>query len=205
MTNILSILEKVNGGGRGVYGDWEKLGGFRGKRDFLLRSAECGVRNLGGYLFVAGFCGLAAGHRPAVRGRVDTGLEKPVDPQTGKSALRERGFGGSLVGFEVGSAAGRRAVGQGQLGNIEDNVDAQGGTSGAKMTRCYSLVPRMHGRALRGPASEVLADGHSCGRPSLGRETAQRARLCVEEDARMGTASRKRRPTGEGKSALKCN
>jgi len=48
MTNRLSLLGKVNGGGRGVYGNPGELGGFRAKGDFRLRSAECGVRNLGG-------------------------------------------------------------------------------------------------------------------------------------------------------------
>ena len=59
MTNILSILGKVNGGGRGVYGDWEKWGGFRAKGGFRMRSADppsrgtlwrtsCGVRIGGG-------------------------------------------------------------------------------------------------------------------------------------------------------------
>ena len=121
----------------------------------------------------------------------NTGLENPVDPQTGKSALRERGLDGSLVG--VGWAAGCRGLYQRTMGIIGDNVDAQGGTRGAEMTRCYWLVLRMHGWALPGPASEVLADSQACGRPRLGRETAQRARLCAEEDARMGTALRQRR------------
>jgi len=35
----------------------------------------------------------------------DTGLESPVDPQTGKSALRGRGLGGACVAFEFVSAA----------------------------------------------------------------------------------------------------
>ena len=47
MTNRLSLLGKVNGGRRGVYGNCGELGGFRAKGGFRLRSAECGVRNWG--------------------------------------------------------------------------------------------------------------------------------------------------------------
>ena len=50
MTNILSILGETNGDGGRVYGNLEKLGGFRGKGGFRMRSAECEVRNLGGDL-----------------------------------------------------------------------------------------------------------------------------------------------------------
>jgi hypothetical protein len=73
MTNSLSLLGKVNGGGRGVYGDSEKLGGFCGKGDFLLRIADCRLRIWGGesYVSVASFCGRAAAHRALVRRRAD--------------------------------------------------------------------------------------------------------------------------------------
>jgi hypothetical protein len=180
MTNRLSILGKVNVDGGRVYGDFEKLGEFCGKERFQLAIVDCGLRILGGerYVRVAGFCGLAAGHRPAVRGKVDTGLENPVDPQTGKSALREWGLGGSRVEFKIVSAAAHRAALRGTRGNIEDKVDAHGGTSGAKMARCYRLVRRMHGWALPGPASEVLADGQDRGgrRPSGRVSTWRRTR-----------------------------
>ena len=50
MTNRLSLLGKVNGGGRGVCGISGEWGGFRAKGDFRARNAECGVRNLEGAL-----------------------------------------------------------------------------------------------------------------------------------------------------------
>jgi len=48
MTNILSILGEVNGGRRGVHRNYGELGGFRAKGDFRLRSADFGLRILGG-------------------------------------------------------------------------------------------------------------------------------------------------------------
>jgi hypothetical protein len=42
MTNRLSILGEVNGDGDCVYGDSEKLGGFRAKMDFRLRISDFG-------------------------------------------------------------------------------------------------------------------------------------------------------------------
>jgi hypothetical protein len=48
MTNILSILGEVNGGGGRVYGDGGELGGFRAKKHFQLRIVDSGLRILEG-------------------------------------------------------------------------------------------------------------------------------------------------------------
>jgi hypothetical protein len=78
MTNRLSLLGKVNGGGRGGYGNCGESGGF------LLKMRKTPNIQVEG---------------------MDTGLENPVDPQSGKTALHGRGLGGACVACEHVSAA----------------------------------------------------------------------------------------------------
>jgi hypothetical protein len=160
MTNRLSILGRVNGGGRGVYGDFEKLGGFRLNLRFTLRRREdamadklCDLR-VGGFGREALVCECAAadpataGHSRAPKEGTETAQRARLYAEVGNGG---KGFS-ILLGNLQGVGKGRKNSQQIPTKSGNENPDFVGEMEGGWEFPAFSRGGPLQVRNLDPPS-----------------------------------------------------